>query len=826
MYRLCSALILFLCVLSEAGFPCLGATRRAVLVGINQYNPASGQVSADPPKQSPSRKGLASGDVRHWTYHDLEGAINDVNLIEGLLLAPDFGFQQSDIVKLITPEKTTAEEILATLRRELVETAAKGDVRLVYYSGHGNFIRNVALTKKNPNARNEFDQTIVPSDQWQGAVDVRDKELSQILWDSARKGVTVTFIADSCHSGSLTRGPANSRGRSRSNSGVRAGVGGVTFAEPVIDDPPAIDKATGKEINPEEAGVLTVAAAQENQEALELWSKNDGVHGGMTTALVRAIREEGPHASMDHIFERMSTYMQASNLMQTPVLGGKDRGDKDLLGQPARQEPFSVIVKEVRGGEALLRGGEAIGLYEGSELRSAAGGNTSQPATLVVTKSLGLAEAAAEIRPAGAAVAVGDRFEVTKWASPEEPNLKVYVPSPAAIEVINQAAERLAPLREDPSIHWIDDPTLESPTDILRWSSGQWMLDHVGSEVKTSDLGASPSAADVKKALPAGARFFVLMPPTPAISAAITLGDGTRYPGIQRLKGSDSGNADYRLYGRLMGGGIQYAWLQADADLGSRETAPVSKRGATPAAKSPAATPTVVSSLPNRTDWLPKNVDEKTENAGAMLTEYAVRLGKVRAWLTLSGRPGQTAFPYSLVLRKPGTNSNVRPGVLHDGEQYKLYLQLDPKYPARTTTRRWVYVFAIDQAGKGTLLFPTLESGNEGNHLPRADKDESPSAAATPLITLLDQPYDLEIGEPWGTDTYIMISTKEAIPRLNTFEFDGVQSTRGAQARGSSGSPLEDLLEACGDSSRGAIAAKAPSEWSIERLTFQSAKKK
>ena len=192
---------------------------------------------------------------------------------------------------------------------------------------------------------------------------------------------------------------------------------------------------------------------------------------------------------------------------------------------------------------------------------------------------------------------------------------------------------------------------------------------------------------------------------------------------------------------------------------------------------------------------------------------------------TLSGRPGQTAFPYSLVLRKPGTNSNVRPGVLHGGEQYKLYLQLDPKYTVRTATRRWVYVFAIDQEGKGTLLFPKLESGNEGNHLPRAEKDESPSAAATPLITLLEGPYDLEISEPFGTDTYILISTKEAIPSLNTFAFDGVQSMRGA-ARGSSGSPLEDLLNACGDSSRGVIAAKAPSEWSIERLTFQSAKKK
>jgi hypothetical protein len=94
------------------------------------------------------------------------------------------------------------------------------------------------------------------------------------------------------------------------------------------------------------------------------------------------------------------------------------------------------------------------------------------------------------------------------------------------------------------------------------------------------------------------------------------------------------------------------------------------------------------------------------------------------------------------------------------------------------------------------------------------------------LIGLLDEPYDLEIGEPWGTDTYVVISTKDAIPNPNIFDFEGVQSTRGAQSRGPSGSPLQDMLDSCGNSTRGAYAAKAPSEWSIERITFQSAQKK
>jgi hypothetical protein len=760
-------------IFSVAAF---GASKRALLIGINQYE--GGEVSAVPAKRSPSRKGLIAGDVRHWKFQNLEGAINDVNLIEAVLLSPAYGFQPADIVKLITPEATTADGILGALRRELVDTAGKDDIRLVYYSGHGNFIRNKALK----NTRNEFDQTIVPSDQWQGAVDVRDKEIGKILWDAANKGVTVTFIADSCHSGSLTRGPEETRGRARSNSGARAGALGASFTEPLIDDP--------VEINPEAAGVLTLAAAQENEEALELRNEKNETHGALTLALVRALREEGPHASMDRVFERTWNYLQVENLPQTPILGGKGRSDKDLLGQPARAEPFSVLVKNASGGDALLGAGEAIGLYEGSELHS-------PTATLVVVKSLGLSEAVAKISPEGAPVKAGDRFEVTKWGSPAEPNLRVYIPPAASPDVIARAVEWITSLRDDLSIHWVADPVAERPTAILRWNFGAWLLDTLGKSVKTTDLGGSPSAVSVKRLLPPGARLFVKMPPSAALSAAIRVGAGTRYPGIERLKDADAQRADYRLYGRLTGRGVEYAWLEADADL------PVGR-----------AKPS--SSLPPETTWF----DGASDTAGASLTEYAVRLGKVRAWLTIAGRPGRTSFPYHLVLRKPGSNVNIRSVPLTGGEQYKMFLQLDPRFTGRIA-RRWVYVFAINQDGEGSLLFPRIESGNEGNRLPRVDNGDTPMAAAEPLIPL----RDIEITPPWGTDTYIVISSLDAIPNLNVFNFAGAQS-RGDQALGPTGNALQDLLNACGDSSRGDLTAKEPTEWSIERLPFQSVPKK
>src|SRR5208283_3069146 len=76
------------------------------------------------------------------------------------------------------------------------------------------------------------DQTLVPADNWRNVPDIRDKEISRILFKAARKGVIVTLIADSCHSGSLARGAWNAGGKARTNSGTRSGTAGVTLREP------------------------------------------------------------------------------------------------------------------------------------------------------------------------------------------------------------------------------------------------------------------------------------------------------------------------------------------------------------------------------------------------------------------------------------------------------------------------------------------------------------------------------------------------------------------------------------------------------------------
>ena len=710
------------------------ANRRAILIGIDTYN--SGDISK--PSATVSRKALSQGDVRYWQYRDLNGPVADVALIEGVLKSADFGFTDADIIKLPNGD-ATAQAILTTLKSELVDHAASGDVRFVYYSGHGNYIKNLASEE-----RDQLDQTIVPVDSRLGVIDVRDKEISRILWAAAKKGVVVTFIADSCHSGSLARGPENGR-VVRSNSGIRSPGSGVDFSEPIINDPADIDPRDHKPINPEELGVLTLAAAERNQESIEQRFTDDPthqVHGALTFALIRALQSEGPHASMNVIFDRVLNVLSAEKLKQLPVMGGKGRGERDILGQAVSPSSFSVSVKEIRGKDIILRGGQAIGIYSGCELKKLSTRPGDSELTLTVVDSQNLAESTAKVSKGTGQVAIGDRFEVTRWAVPPESILRVYIPAPADASVLHWVTQNLSQLATDGSFKWVSDPTEEDSTDIVRWNGRSWILEHIQSTTSTIDLGTSPTAADIRAHLTNQSRLFLLLPPTPELISKIELGSGTR-SAIEKLTTGYFSDADYGLFGRFQGSTVQYAWVATDGEVRSKQLK---------VAESNAIGQGVSSSLPNRTDWYDSS--NSVDGPGASLTESAIRLGTVRAWLTLEGRPGQTIFPYDLVLRKMGSSSDVTRGIIMEGETYKLYLKIRSDFRKPSVHRRWVYVFDINQNGKATLLFPELANGNEGNHLPLSKVEEDSSTAAKNLIPLYpDKQFDFTVSEPFGTDT-------------------------------------------------------------------------
>ncbi len=301
-------------------------------------------------------------------------------------------------------------------------------------------------------------------------------------------------------------------------------------------------------------------------------------------------------------------------------------------------------------------------------------------------------------------------------------------------------------------------------------------------------MGTLLDPEELKKLLPAGASLFVNFP-LPSLPASIELGEGSKNDAVHVQK-SPAG-PDYTLAGQWDGAEFLYAWVRPGAISEDQNEM----------------------NLPVRTDWF----SAASPAFASDLCEAALKLNRIKAWMTLSPPPGgddkSNRFPYRLSLRKVGTSDSLRDreSQTHQGERYKVWLTASAAIKGDIPPR-WIYVLAIDRDGDIQVLIPSGE-GNTGNQVPL----DTPPAE----LQLTSQPYDFEIGGPYGLDTYILLTSADPIdPRV--LSASGVRS-RSANHEGAN--PLANLLSSLGASGRSRDAAKAapvPITWSIERLTVRS----
>ena len=114
----------------------------------------------------------------------------------------------------------------------------------------------------------------------------------------------------------------------------------------------------------------------------------------------------------------------------------------------------------------------------------------------------------------------------------------------------------------------------------------------------------------------------------------------------------------------------------------------------------------------------------------------------------------------------------------------------------------------IDCHGKGVLLYPRNYAENQ-----------FPSEADTGHEFPLPGAPVLRIGEPYGVDTLVMLSTAQPLPDPFALEFEGV-ATRG----GGDSSPLGQLLTDTSQGTRGP-AAEVPTNWGLDLMTLHSVPK-
>ena len=123
---------LFALVSALAAIPIGAQTQRALLIGINIYQPAG--TTAEHPA------GCIYGRCELGAFQNLDGAVNDAQAMADLLTSPKFGFPASQVVLLTNPApphprpgvtilpacETTRDGILAAMQKYLVDLPQQG----------------------------------------------------------------------------------------------------------------------------------------------------------------------------------------------------------------------------------------------------------------------------------------------------------------------------------------------------------------------------------------------------------------------------------------------------------------------------------------------------------------------------------------------------------------------------------------------------------------------------------------------------------------------------------------------------------------------------
>ncbi len=759
-------------------------TRRALLVGINIYQPGGSTVPASIPAKTIEEKAASSLSTTSKGRNacgNLDGPVNDVAAIREILIGK-YGFKPENI-HVLKDSEATREGILTALQKYLIDQVAPGDIGIFFFAGHGSQVINSKSPKPG-----RIDETIVPADSYQGAQDIRDKELARLFNKALDKGIILTAIFDSCHSGSIARG-LPSYGKPRYCS---------LDTRDIADPPDPVP-------NPEERGALVFSAAQEYQPAMEV-----GGRGAFSLALLNTLQGAPNDETAEHIFLQVKALMQTEGKPQEPVLAGPaDRRKKPLFGGESSGvsgRPTAAVLRVKEGAEVELQGGFAIGLSERCELRKVGGAPGDTSIRIQVTEVLGLSRCRAKVIKGNMkAIKPGDLFELDRWAAPSEANLRVWMPPALGYSELSQIAQEMATLRESDRIQWIDDPTKETPTHVMSWETSGWKLKR-STEEAVENLGKSPTAkmilARLDSEAPGKAKLFIHFPPPIELVKELQLGAGTVNSSIEVTSSPE--RAHYQLGGRVEGKEIEYAWVLPGV------TGEDAEKRSLP--------------LPVRTDWINVTGNSRPfQFLARKLEDYALRIGRVKAWLQINPPPDQGIFPYRLALKNTDTGHiRTTETTVFDKDSYGLILQADEAKLKAWIDKRFVYVFAIDNNGNSQLLFPQRDAGSVGNRVPY----DSPGQEKYPPSEIrLGSAKLFVIGPPFGVDVYILLASEEPIPNPRVLVFEGVRTRGGSKAPGKDPeTPLANLLQGVGSATRG-THPPAPTNWSIQRLMIKSAPK-
>jgi len=723
--------------------------QRALIIGINIYKPPLNEVT-----EMNSR--------RSWT--NLDGCVNDASAMRDVAISK-YGFPEAGITTLFN-EEASRDRIIAELKKLVIEAKA-GDVVFIYYAGHGSQVKN-SLSKE----ADKKDETMVPADAWKkGVPDIRDKELAFYFNQLLDKGVLLTVIYDSCHSGSIGRGNENFL-----NDPPKARY---------IEDADMDAKDATEPKRPEDRGALIISAAQDFEFAKEHIDENKISHGAFTSALLKALQQLSPDAATNDIFSSLTAIMKYYGKTQEPVLAGNEariNGTLFALPKGAVKNKFMVASSRPELKGIVMQGGYAFGLAEGVKL-------AHNNDTLQIIEMRGANKSLAKIiSGVKEKILPGTLFEVVNWASSKAPALKVYIPKAIPDNQLKEFVKTYQTVKAAKKIKWVTDLAKANPDKIYYFENGQWNYNDKKEGKK--QLNAAFTPASFQSSLGSASSVFVSMPASDVLYEKLVK-SFENYNNIQVV--SNAGESQYALIGVLNETNqLEYALVKSQVTL--QDT---------------------TESLPARTDFFTYETNAgSAEVIATALSESAFKIAKIRDWLMLSSPKGQNKFPFVLSFQGYSTGELLNVDKVKVGDTLSLFVEEDIKEGGWKSNfaKRYIYVFSIDSKGTMNLLFPSISSGNTENRFPVTDANnvaEKRTAVA-----------DFMVSPPMGADNYFLLSSEQAINNLSIFQQEGVLSRGPDTTTKGDHNPLEDVLYT-GSKTRSQTII-TPVTWSIVKKVLRT----
>jgi hypothetical protein len=236
--------------------------------------------------------------------NDLKGCINDAKAWAELL-EDHFGFEK-DSITMLTNAKATKANVLEAVEK-MVEAAVSGDIVVFTNSSHGTYLEDTSGDEE------AYDEAMCPYDCGENLI--LDDELRE-MFSKVKRGVHLTVVSDSCHSGSVTRL-----------------IEGKEYRKPRFLSPESIGKSTIENIYRAKSNRKSKHPQSGMKDVLLSGCKSDEYsydasiggkyHGAMTSYAIEAIAESGYGLTYGELHKLLLEKIKEAGYPQTPQLEGK-----------------------------------------------------------------------------------------------------------------------------------------------------------------------------------------------------------------------------------------------------------------------------------------------------------------------------------------------------------------------------------------------------------------------------------------------------------------------------------------------------------------------